>query len=688
MDLVPSPEDKFQEPSRRKASVWKRLASLQDHAMSEEFAVADNKMCTRPMRKKRRSKHGKGTAAQDLGPTQPCPPPPQLDCFRPEMAWPPSASSCVLEFSEDLAREEIALRRALFVSVTGSRPGVSGSDVLKEVRHRFGVKLEDMRIHQTYPEDFLLFLPDEDTATKVLNEGRPLRGPRFSLLLKRWSRFAHASSSSMAELVVVRLTGIPQHAWSRSTAEQLLRDSCWVEALHSEALEMRDFSVLMVKAWCFDPEKLVRKMDLHILEAGIDDQEKRFLTYKISIDILPPKTLQMASATPPPPPPPPSGREPDDDDPEDQDPQHRRRPVPVDLRRPVHMRLGPRPPLGRAHAVIVPPVRVEVEEDLGENVCVSFPPDAGINDIQLGGTLGQATSSPHLGTFVSGPLEILCHDSPHQEPYEEAITLDGPLGSFGPSSPHHNPLDGTLEMTNLNSPHQLSPIVKDTVIGSLGLNKFSSPTHIQPEETLERIVSGSPHKITANSEAPTSVSYSATFGKKQTSTSLKVYTRKMSRNKVCQDTEVVQVIVDERRDAEQVLDNLAEMEVVSSDVEKQISCSSSEYFLNRVAIRPAALLPNPCINVYKKASSPLSSLAVPRRSRRVAGVGVEFNMQDLGRRSMKKAMATLHIISETEGISQEAIDAYAKLFSQPLSQCHVEALAALFGWSAPSVLEP
>jgi hypothetical protein len=382
----------------------------------------------------------------------------------------------------------------------------------------------------------------------------------------------------------------------------------------------------------------------------------------------------MTSATPPPPPPTPSGREPDDDDPEDQDPLHRRRPVPVELRRPVQLRLGPRLPLGRAHVEIVPGSEPGV-------------------DIQLEGTLGQATTSPHLGTFVSGPLESLCHDSPHQEPYDEAITLDGPLGSFGPSSPHHSPLDGPLELTNLNSPHQLSPIFNDNVIGTLGQNKFSSPTHNQPEETLERIVSGSPHKIphkiTANSEAPPSVSYSsATFGKNQTSTSLKVYTRKMPRNKVCQDTEAVQAFVDGRRDAEQVLNNLTELEVVSSDVAKQISCPSAEYFLNRVAIRPDALLPNPCIKVHKKASSPLSSLAAPRRSRRVAGVGVEFIMQDLGRRSMKKAMATLHIISETEDISQEAIDAYAKLFSQPLSQCHVEALAALFGWSAPSVLEP
>jgi hypothetical protein len=80
----------------------------------------------------------------------------------------------------------------------------------------------------------------------------------------------------------------------------------------------------VVKAWCFNPKKLVRKMDLHILEAMIDDHEKRFLSYKISIGLLPPKTLHLSSAVPPPPPPPsPSGREPDDD-PDDQDPQQRR----------------------------------------------------------------------------------------------------------------------------------------------------------------------------------------------------------------------------------------------------------------------------------------------------------------------------------------------------------------------------
>jgi hypothetical protein len=96
---------------------------------------------------------------------------PHVDSFSSKVTRPSSSSSCVLDFSEAFAREEIALRRALFVNVVGTQPRVSSSDVLNEVRHHFGIKLEDMKIHQTIPNDFLLFLQDEDTTTKVINEG-------------------------------------------------------------------------------------------------------------------------------------------------------------------------------------------------------------------------------------------------------------------------------------------------------------------------------------------------------------------------------------------------------------------------------------------------------------------------------------------------------------------------------------
>jgi len=45
-------------------------------------------------------------------------------------------------------------------------------------------------------------------------------------------------------------------------------------------------------------------------------------------------------------------------------------------------------------------------------------------------------------------------------------------------------------------------------------------------------------------------------------------------------------------------------------------------------------------------------------------------------------MRSPDIISEQEGIDQQALEEYAKFFTQPLSASHIQALAALFGWSS------
>jgi hypothetical protein len=63
---------------------------------------------------------------------------------------------------------------------------------------------------------------------------------------------------------------------------------------------------------------------------------------------------------------------------------------------------------------------------------------------------------------------------------------------------------------------------------------------------------------------------------------------------------------------------------------------------------------------------------------------VEFRLGDLERRSKKKAMRSLQIIGEQDGIDQQAQDEYAKLFEKPLSAVHVQTLAALFKWDIPA----
>jgi hypothetical protein len=146
------------------------------------------------------------------------------------------------------------LRRALLVTIVRTRPEVMSAEVLEEVAHSFNVDVEAMTIHHIKPEDFLLFLPNEESASKVFNGGNILRGPRFILLFKCWSRFPHASSTIMSNIVVIEIHGIPEHAWFRSTAEIILKDSCCIIDVHPNTLQNRNLS-FFVKTCCFDPEK-------------------------------------------------------------------------------------------------------------------------------------------------------------------------------------------------------------------------------------------------------------------------------------------------------------------------------------------------------------------------------------------------------------------------------------------------
>ena len=114
--------------------------------------------------------------------------------------------------------------------------------------------------------------------------------------------------------------------------------------------------------------------------------------------------------------------------------------------------------------------------------------------------------------------------------------------------------------------------------------------------------------------------------------------------------------------------------------------SAQADFINKLARRAVGLLPIPRTN-KRKGRSRLPGEA-SRQSRRLAGKKVEFGPEDLERRMKKKAMQSLDILDEHEGIDQQAMDDYARLFGQPLSDPHVQALAALFNWSLPEELGP
>jgi hypothetical protein len=176
--------------------------------MMNNLATVVDQRSLRNKRKRRRSKSKKGKGpVEDAGAGASVDSPPsssdntkahytQSRVESHNIYLPTADVSRVLTFTDEMAREEINLRKALFVTIAGTRPVVQGSEVLDEVARSFGVSIDKMSIHHSSPEDFLLFLPDEEMASKVFNDGRLFTGPRFCMLFKRWSRFLHASVSN------------------------------------------------------------------------------------------------------------------------------------------------------------------------------------------------------------------------------------------------------------------------------------------------------------------------------------------------------------------------------------------------------------------------------------------------------------------------------------------------------------
>jgi hypothetical protein len=69
--------------------------------------------------------------------------------------------TCVVNFTDNFAREELELRRRdLFVSVIGTRPVILADKVAAEVVRSFRLEGSLLKIHHSMLKDFLLLLPD------------------------------------------------------------------------------------------------------------------------------------------------------------------------------------------------------------------------------------------------------------------------------------------------------------------------------------------------------------------------------------------------------------------------------------------------------------------------------------------------------------------------------------------------
>jgi hypothetical protein len=113
----------------------------------------------------------------------------------------------------------------------------------------------------------------------------------------------------------------------------------------------------------------------------------------------------------------------------------------------------------------------------------------------------------------------------------------------------------------------------------------------------------------------------------------------------------------------------------------------NKQFLDKLSKKISGLLATPEDPPFMTLKNAQIAEIIPRRSRRIAGVGVEFDKMDLSSRTTKKVMQALKVIGDPGAVTQQAKEDYLKVFSTELPVSHIEALASFFGWVVPDDLK-
>lgn len=109
---------------------------------------------------------------------------------------------------------------------------------------------------------------------------------------------------------------------------------------------------------------------------------------------------------------------------------------------------------------------------------------------------------------------------------------------------------------------------------------------------------------------------------------------------------------------------------------------ATQCFLDDITSTAAVTALTTPVQQPRRASS--TTTTALRRSRRIATRSYTGTALD---KAQSVLMRKMGVLQDQEPLTEEAREAYARLFQQPLSRPQITALAALFGWTVPDDCE-
>lgn len=151
------------------------------------------------------------------------------------------------------------------VFVSGQRTKVSAIEAGAAVAAQEPRAEDNFTLHKFWPADFLLVCGSRRVRDDVVAAG-VVDGRGFLLRFSPWNRQLQAVRQSLRFRAHIELTGIPAHAWNRSTVTVLLGSAAWIERLGASTANREDLGSFQVVAWLDSVDRLAREKALLIEE--------------------------------------------------------------------------------------------------------------------------------------------------------------------------------------------------------------------------------------------------------------------------------------------------------------------------------------------------------------------------------------------------------------------------------------
>lgn len=198
----------------------------------------------------------------------PTTPPPHLDspCFPPlvqtVMVRPgdpdsrPKETFTVAASSQEMDRELDSLStHAVVAWLGGVRPDTSLRTVTRAFCSQFGVRANDIKVAEHYPEDFFITFTHRHHRDAAVAQ-RDFKYGSIDFRVRQWQLPTHGDHDDFQYHVRLCLEGIPLHAWNESIAKRAVTRSCTLDYVEEQSLRKEDARTLNLWAWTVDPSNI------------------------------------------------------------------------------------------------------------------------------------------------------------------------------------------------------------------------------------------------------------------------------------------------------------------------------------------------------------------------------------------------------------------------------------------------